>query len=44
MTKETKIIEVALHVDDTKTITLPDNINEEEGELLAAAIANADLF
>ena len=44
MTKETKTIEVALHIDDTKTIILPDKLTDEEGEQLATIIANADLF
>ena len=44
MTQETKTIEVALHIDDTKTITLPDKLSDEEGEMLATMIANADIF
>lgn len=44
MTHQIKTIEVSLHIDDTKTIILPDSLTEEEGEELATIIANADLF
>ena len=44
MTHQVKNIEILLHIDDTKTIILPDNLTEEQGEELASIIANADLF